>query len=83
LYTFINQFNFKKTALDVFIDVQNLLGFKQDAPPNYTFKRNGDNTAFATTDGKPSLLDGSNSIPLILPNSSATVTPTIGVIFEF
>ncbi len=77
------KFNFKKTSLDVFIDVQNLLAFKQQAPPNYTFKRNDDNTAFATTDGKPSALDGSNSIPVLLPNNSALSTPTIGIIFEF
>ncbi len=77
------KFNFKKTSLDVFIDVQNLLAFKQQSPPNYTFKRNDDNTAFATTDGKPSALDGSNSIPVLLPNNSALSTPTIGIIFEF
>jgi len=75
--------NLKKVSFDFYIDIQNLLGIKQQTPSYYTFKRNEDNTGFATTDGQPLQPDGSNAIPIIIPNESATVTPTIGVIFEF
>ncbi len=51
--------------------------------PTYTFKRNADNTGFETTDGQPIKQDGSNAIPVILENKSATVIPTIGVMLEF
>lgn len=75
--------NFKATSLVFFIDIQNILGTKQQGTPYYTFKRTEDNTAFATTDGQPLKADGSNGIPLLLKNESATVTPTLGLIFEF
>lgn len=75
--------NFKKTSVIFFIDVQNILGTKQQGTPYYTFKRTEDNSGFATTDGQPLKADGSNGIPVILKNESATVTPTLGVIFEF
>lgn len=75
--------NLKKVSFDFYIDIQNLLGIRQQTPSYYTFKRNEDNTGFATTDGQPLQPDGSNAIPVIIPNESATVTPTIGVIFEF
>jgi hypothetical protein len=57
--------------------------FYQESPPSYTFKRNADNTDFETTDGAPVKPDGSNAIPMILENNSLSLTPTIGVIFEF
>ncbi|MBL7933863.1 MAG: TonB-dependent receptor, partial [Bacteroidia bacterium] len=47
------KFNFKRTTLDLFIDIQNALLFKQESAPSYTFKRNADNTGFETTDGMP------------------------------
>lgn len=75
--------NFKATSLAFFIDVQNILATKQQGTPYYTFKRTEDNTGFATTDGQPLKADGSNGIPLLLKNESATVTPTLGIIFEF
>lgn len=75
--------NLKKVSFDFFVDIQNILGFDQETPPFYTFKRNEDNTGFATTDGLPLATDGSNAIPILIPNEQATVTPTIGVIFEF
>ncbi len=75
--------NFKATSLAFFIDIQNILATKQQGTPYYTFKRTEDNTAFATTDGQPLKADGSNGIPLLLKNESATVTPTLGIIFEF
>ncbi len=75
--------NLKKTSFDFYIDIQNILGFSQETPSFYTFERNEDNTGFATTDGQPLAVDGSNAIPVLIPNDQATVTPTIGVIFEF
>lgn len=75
--------NLKKLSFTFYIDIQNLLGFENQSPDYYTFQRNADNTGFETTDGQPLKPDGSNAIPILLPNSSALVTPTIGVIFEF
>lgn len=77
------KFNFKRTTLDLFIDIQNVLLTKQESAPYYTFKRNADNTGFESTDGKPVKSDGSNGIPVILENNDLSVTPTIGFIFEF
>lgn len=75
--------NLEKVSFDCYIDLQNVTAFKQESPPYYTFKRNEDNTGFATTDGQPLQPDGSNAIPVIISNQSALITPTIGVIFEF
>lgn len=75
--------NLKKVSFDFYIDIQNIAGFKQESPPYYTFQRNEDNTGFATTDGAPLKADGSNAIPVLITNESSTVTPTIGIIFEF
>jgi outer membrane receptor for ferrienterochelin and colicin len=75
--------NLKKVSFNFYLDIQNLLAFKQETPSYYTFQRNDDNTGFATTDGLPLKADGSNAVPILLPNLSATVTPNIGVIFEF
>lgn len=75
--------NFKKTSLDLYIDVQNAARFTSEGIPNYTFKRNADNTGFATTDGNAVKADGSNAIPVLLNNDNTTFVPTIGFIFEF
>lgn len=75
--------NFKRTALDLYVDIQNVLGLKSQGVPDYTFKRNADNTDFLTTDGNPIKQDGSNGVPVVLDNFSKTVVPTIGIIFEF
>ncbi len=75
--------NFKKVSVDFYIDIQNLLLTEQETPPYYSFKRNADNTGFETTDGQALKQDGSNGIPLLIENRSATVTPTLGIIFEF
>ena len=75
--------NFKKVSIDFYIDIQNLFLTEQETPPYYTFKRNDDNTGFETTDGQALQQDGSNGIPVLIENRSATVTPTLGIIFEF
>ena len=75
--------NYKRTSLDLFIDIQNILLQKQESTPYYTFKRNADNTDFETTDGASLKSDGSNAIPYILENNSLSVTPSIGIVFEF
>lgn len=75
--------NFKKTTLDIYLDVQNALGFTNQSNPDYTFKRTDDNSGFQTTDGKEIKKDGSNGIPLILQNKDFIITPTLGLIFEF
>lgn len=75
--------NFRKVSLDIFLDLQNVFLYKTAYLPKYTFERNDDNTGFKTTDGEPVRLDGSNSIPIILKDRSATVVPALGFIFEF
>lgn len=77
------KWNFRKTTLDLYLDVTNWYLAKSKAVPIYTFKRNADNTAFLTTDGQAIKQNGSNAIPYYLVNEDATVTPTIGFIIEF
>jgi len=75
--------NFKKTTLDIYLDVQNALGFTNQTNPDYTFKRTADNSGFQTTDGLAIKQDGSNAVPIILQNKDLNITPTLGLIFEF
>ncbi len=77
------KWNFRRTTIDLFLDVTNWYLAKSSEPDSYTFKRNEDNTGFATTDGQPVKADGSNAIPVRLVNSEASVTPSIGLIVEF
>lgn len=77
------KFNYRKWTLDLFIDISNFYGAQQPAYPQYTFKRNEDNTAFLTTDGQAIKANGSNAIPLILDNQDGSLTPTFGFIVEF
>lgn len=77
------KYNYKKTSLNLYIDIQNLFMFKSEGIPNYIFKRNADNSGFETTDGNPIKPDGSNAIPVILLNDNTSILPTIGFIFEF
>ncbi|MBX9781843.1 MAG: TonB-dependent receptor [Chitinophagaceae bacterium] len=77
------KWNFKKTTIDLFLDVTNWYGAKNAASPSYTFKRNAANTAFLTTNGLALKQDGSNAIPLLLKNEDVSITPTIGLIVEF
>ncbi|MEI6408023.1 MAG: TonB-dependent receptor [Bacteroidota bacterium] len=77
------KWNFRRTTLDVYIDVTNVLSRANPSFPSYTFKRTADNSDFATTDGQPIKADGSNAIPYLLPPSDASLLPTIGFIFEF
>lgn len=77
------KFNFKKTSLNLFLDFQNVLLYKTPYLPRFTFQRNEDNTGFATTDGNAIASDGSNAVPYIIDQRSATIVPSIGFIFEF
>lgn len=75
--------NFNKTALNLYVDIQNILK-KQNADfPKYTFQRTADNAAFLTTNNQPLQNDGSNAIPYILNTKSGNIIPSIGLIFEF
>lgn len=77
------KWNFKKYTLDVFLDIQNILRVKSPAFPSYNFQRNADNSGWATTDGQPLRIDGSNGIPIIRENFNDTFLPTFGFIVEF
>lgn len=75
--------NFKKLTLDLFIDIQNVLGMTIPGLPRYTFKRKSDNSDFETSDGKALKPNGSNGIPVLLESNDRIVVPTIGFIVEF
>lgn len=76
------KWNFNSFTLDLYLDVTNWYVAKTPGTEQYTFKRNG-TAGFATTDGNPIRLDGSNAIPLLLENSDAFSTPSFGFIVEF
>lgn len=77
------KFNFKQSSLSLFLDFQNILFYKTPYLPKFSFERTDDNSGFITTDGHPIKTDGSNAIPIILEQESATIVPSIGFIFEF
>ncbi|HEX6168815.1 MAG TPA: hypothetical protein VFZ33_03920, partial [Chitinophagaceae bacterium] len=77
------KWNFRRFTLDVFLDIQNWYSATAFGIPQYTFKRNADNTEFVTTDGQPIKQNGSNAIPVLLSNDDGSVLPTIGFIIEF
>ena len=77
------RFNFSKTSLNIYVDLQNVLMQKYPDLPKFTFARNADNTGFATTDGNALRTDGSNGIPYVLNTSSGNLLPSIGFSFEF
>ncbi len=77
------KYNFKRVTLDLFLDIQNVVAFAAPSFPRYAFKRTDDNSGFATTDGNAIQADGSNAIPVILPNDPGRPLPTIGFILEF
>ena len=77
------KWNMKRFTVNVFLDLNNWYGAKSYGIPQYTFKRNETNTAFLTSDGAALKPDGSNAIPLILPNADVQFTPTFGFIVEF
>ena len=74
--------NLRRTTFDFYVDVTNALLSKNPVPPQYSFRRQPDNS-FDTTDGQPLRSDGSNGQPLLLDTASALVTPTIGFVLEF
>jgi len=77
------KWNFRRFTIDVFLDITNWYSATAFGVPQYTFKRNADNTAFVTTDGQPIKQNGTNAIPLLLPNEDGSLLPTIGFIIEF
>lgn len=77
------KWNFRKTTIDLFLDVTNWYIAKNPAIPEYTFERTEDNRTFKTTDGLALQSDGSNAIPTRVKNDDAVFQPTIGFIVEF
>lgn len=77
------KWNFRKTTIDLFLDVTNWYAARNPAVSSYTFKRTADNSQFLTTDGQPIKANGSNGIPVLLKNDDTFVTPSIGFIIEF
>jgi hypothetical protein len=77
------KFYYKRSTLDLYIDLVNAFAFPNPTLPNYSFKRNEDNSGFETTDGQPLKQDGSNGVPVLLQDNSSIITPSIGFIFEW
>lgn len=77
------RWNFRKLTIDVFLDIQNITNSRSTGSLSYTFEWNADNTDFATADGEPVNLDGSNAIPKILKDDEGTILPSVGFIVEF
>jgi hypothetical protein len=77
------KWNFRRTSLDLFLDVTNVLSQKSAGYPNYTFLRNTDNSTWDTTNGLPLAQDGSNAKPIVLDNLSGLALPSLGIIFAF
>jgi hypothetical protein len=76
--------NFKRTSLDLYLDMTNALLLKNQRLPSYVFERLDDNSGFKTTDGQALLNDGSNGIPLLKRgDEEASFIPSLGFIFEF
>lgn len=75
--------NFRKQSFDFYFDIQNALLVKNPSFPSYTFERTADNSGFATTDGKVLNPNGSNAKPFIISEATASVTPGLGLIWEF
>lgn len=81
------KWNFKKWTLDVYLDIQNCYKSKNPTRPDLTLKRNPDNT-IATYSGapyQPGSFDDptvpnnrAEAIPVLLPNETGTLLPTIG-----
>ncbi|MBC6605673.1 TonB-dependent receptor [Hymenobacter sp. BT188] len=77
------KFNWRRTSIDLFLDLQNAFLLKTPSLPTYSFQRTPDNTDFLTTDGQALRPDGSNAFPILLQDDSPNLTPTIGFILEF
>lgn len=77
------KWNFKKTTLDLFIDIQNWTAFKTPVLPQYTFDRDFKTGSFITTDEQPLNSDGSNAVPRIFTSNTSVPLPTLGFILEF
>jgi hypothetical protein len=75
--------NFKKSSLDFFLDIQNVTNAKSYSQDLYSFQRNADNSGFATTDGQALRADGSNGIPINIPNVNGSIIPAFGIIYDF
>ena len=74
---------FRKQSFDFYFDIQNALLAKNPSIPTYTFERTTDNTGFKTTNGKALNPNGSNGIPFIIADETASITPGLGLIWEF
>lgn len=77
------KWNFRQSTLDVFFDVQNAFVQRNPAYPQFTLRRNANNSDFVTSDGQTLRADGKNGQPIILANDEPSVVPTLGFIFEF
>jgi hypothetical protein len=77
------KWNFKKWALDVYLDIQNVYSSTNESQPGFTLQRNPDNS-IATTSGQPyDPANPTDAIPVILSSDDGAALPTIGLIVEF
>ena len=86
------KWNYKHFTLDMFMDIQNIYNSKNPVQPGLTLKRNPDNT-IATSSGVPynpgiysnpqAPNNRLSAIPVILPQSSGSILPSMGFVIEF
>ena len=77
------KYYFKKSTLDLYLDITNWYGANSVSPPYYLYKNNNDGS-FVTTDGLPIKKDGSNAIEYVTYTTDTIyIIPSFGCIFEF
>lgn len=81
------KWNFKKTTLDVFLDMQNVTSASNPTQPNFTYQRDPANPAnFINNQGQSvpqSAITPQTANWLILPSNAGSLVPSIGVVVEF
>ena len=68
---------FKKTLLNFYFDIQNLYGYAAELQPTLTVQRDAAGEPIADPNNPGSYLLSE------LPNSTGTLLPSVGLLFEF
>ena len=86
------KWNFRNFTFDLFMDIQNLYNSKNPTQPGLTLQRNPDNTIATTTGAQynPGIYSNPeapnnrlSAIPVILPQTSGSILPSMGFVIEF
>jgi len=71
------KYNFKKWALDLYLDVQNITGNTTEERPNFSVERDIDGVPITNPDNPDYY------IPKYIDNTAGTIIPGIGIVVEF